>query len=175
MPGGTYTGTWDVYPYHDAIYLDEMFDTTGPGTQGAWIVDFFPGFGSGCAGTGGATPTQWWAYGPPSPGNAEFALRLDDALPGAVAMLVVGFSNTSWGSNALPMNLNVYGGDGCLLYTSPDFVQLLSTDANGRASFPLPIPAALSGVVWCQWGVLDAGAPNALDLAATNGGKLILK
>ena len=175
VPGGTYTGTWDVYPYHDAIYLDEMFDTTGPGTQGAWIVDFFPGFGNGCAGTGGVTPTQWWSYGPPSPGNAEFALRLDDALPGAVAMLLVGFSNSAWGSYSLPLNLNGFGGDGCTLYTSPDFVQLLTTDGNGRASFPLPIPAAIGGVVWCQWGVLDTGATNPLDLATTNGGKLILK
>ncbi|MBK8098776.1 MAG: hypothetical protein IPK26_16810 [Planctomycetes bacterium] len=173
--GGTFSGTWDVYPYHDAIYLDEMYNTNGAGTQGAWIVDFFPGFGTGCPGTGGVTPTQWWSYGPPSPGNSEFALRLENAAPGALAMLLIGFSNTTWGSYSLPLNLNVLGGDGCTLYTSPDSVQMFGVDANGKASYPLPIPAALSGVVWCQWGVLDAGAPNALDLAATNGGKLILK
>lgn len=173
--GSLYSGTWDVYPYHDAVYLDEMYDTTGTGTQGAWIVDFFPGFGTGCPGSGGVVPTQWWSYGPPSPGNADFALRLEDAAPGAPALLVVGFSNTVWNAFALPLDLALFGGDGCRLYTSADFVIFTGTDATGRASYALPIPPGVTGTFWCQWGVIDAGAPNAIDLATTNGGKLIFQ
>jgi hypothetical protein len=173
--GGTFEGTWDVYPYHEAVYMDEMFDTSGPVTQGAWIVDFFPGYGNGCPGTAGVVPTQWWAYGPPAPGNSDFVLKLDNARPNAPAVLIIGFSNTTWTSFALPLNLAVFGGNGCTLYQSPDSVSFITTDANGRAAQALPVPAAFAGLLWSQWGVFDAGAPNAAQLATTNGGKLIVQ
>lgn len=173
--GGVFTGTWDVYPYHDAVYLDEMYSTVGPNTQGAWVVDFFPGFGSGCPGTGGVVPTQWWSSGPPSPGNADFGLRLEDARPGAPALLVLGFSNSTWSGQALPLGLAGYGAAGCTLYTSPDSVYFLFADVAGRAARAMPVPAGLSGTLYCQWSVLDAGAPNAAGMAVTNGGKLILR
>ncbi len=170
--GNTYSGTWDVYPHHDAVYVGEMYNTVGPGTQGAWIVDFFPGFGSGCPGTGAVVPTQWWSFGPPSPGNAEFALRLADARPNAVAMQVLGFSSTSWAGGALPMGLGAFGAPLCTLYAAPDAVTFRLTDGAGRASQPLPVPPGMSGDLWCQWAVLDPGAPNAAGLAVTNGGIL---
>lgn len=173
--GSTFTGTWDAYPYHDAVYLDEMYDTTAPATKGAWLVDFFPGFGTGCPGTGGITPTQWWSFGPPSPGNADFALRLADAAPNALALCVVGFSNTAWGAYTLPLDLGLFGAGGCTLYASADAVTFHVADASGRAARALPIPSWMSGTLWCQWGVLDAGAPNAAGLATTGGGKLILQ
>lgn len=173
--GSIFSGTWDIYPYHDALYLDEMYSTVGPNTQGAWIVDFFPGFGQGCTGTGNLVPTQWWSFGPPSPGNAEFSLRLDDARPGTPALLVLGFSNSVWSGMALPLDLAQFGAAGCTLYTSVDSVHLLPTDGAGRSSLPLPIPAGLGGAVYCQWSVLDPGSPNAIGMAVTNGGKLILQ
>jgi hypothetical protein len=54
-------------------------------------------------------------------------------------------------------------------------VSFITTDANGRAAQALPVPAAFAGLLWSQWGVFDAGAPNAAQLATTNGGKLIVQ
>ncbi len=173
--GTTFTGTWDAYPYHDAIYMDEMYDTTNPNTQGSWVVDFFPGFGSGCPGTGGVIPTQWWSFGPPSPGNTDFALRLEDARPSAPAILVVGYSNTTWNGAPLPADLTLLGAAGCNLYDSAELVDFALTDATGKVAYALPIPLGISGTLWCQWGVIDVGAPNSLLLAMTNGGTLILQ
>jgi hypothetical protein len=178
-PGfGIYTDAWDPYPYHDAVYVDTMFDhLAGAGyPQGAYLVDFFPAFGSGCPGTGGAIPEIWWSYGPPSPGNADFAVRIEGAVPAAPALLLLGSSATSWAGFALPLDLAALGAAGCTLYASPDVILGATTDGSGKASRALPVPPGVpAGVLWCQWAVFDPGAPNALDLAFTKGGKLIVE
>jgi len=178
-PGASiFTDAWDPYPYHDAVYVDTMYDSlAGAGyPQGAYLVDFFPAFGSGCPGTAGAVPEIWWSFGPPSPGNADFAVRLEGAAPNAPAFLVLGASSTTWLGFSLPLDLSLFGGNGCTLYASADIVLGSTTSAAGKASRSLPVPPGTpAGVLWCQWGVADLAAPNPLHFAFTKGGKLIVE
>lgn len=169
-----YSGTWDIYPYHDAIYVGEMYNNASVGTTaGTWVVDFFPGFGTGSPGTGGLVPEPWWSFGPPSPGNARFALRLANARPNAAAFLVIGLSNTTFNGSPLPMSLASAGAPGSTLYVSLDGLIPVTTDASGNASVALPIPPSLTGTFWCQWGVVDPAGGG--GLAVTKGGKLVVE
>ncbi len=162
--GGLYTGTWDVYPYHDSFYMGEMYNTIGANTQGAWIVDFFPTFGNGSAGTGGLTPSQWWTNGPAFPGNADFALRMIDGRPNSACVLAVGFSNTLWNGGPLPAAI----APGVMLNVSLDAMFNLVTNVNGGASLPIAIPAGFGGTFYTQWAVFDPGVPA--GVAVTKGG-----
>ncbi len=175
---GIYTDAWDPYPYHDAVYVDTMFDNLDAlgYPQGAYLVDFFPASGSGCPGGGGVLPEIWWSFGPPSPGNPDFALRLEEAAPNAPAFLVLGSSDTTWAGFPLPLSLSIFGATGCTLRASADFIFGTTTNASGKASIAIPVPAGTpAGVLWCQWAVADPGAPNALHLAMTRAGKLVVE
>ena len=134
---------------------------------------FFPGFGSGSAGTNQATPEAWWSYGPATPGNNRFALRLTDAAPNAPAWLILGISNTSWAGGALPQVMGAIGAPNARLFVSPDFLFSVTTDAEGNASLPLPIPASFPFFTfYAQWIVSDTGAPNPGGWAFSNAGTL---
>jgi hypothetical protein len=162
--GNLYTGTWDVYPYHDSFYMGEMYNTIGANTQGAWIVDFFPTFGNGSAGTGGLTPSQWWTNGPAFPGNSDFALRLIDGRPNSAAVLAIGLSNSLWNGAPLPAPI----APGIMLNVSLDVMFNMVTDVNGRATLPIPVPLGFSGNFYTQWAVFDPGVPA--GVAVTKGG-----
>jgi hypothetical protein len=171
--GGTFSDCWDAYPYHDAIYCDQMTSTTGA-ASGAYFYDFYPGFGQGSPGTGGQVPTPWWSFGPPSPNNSDFALRLENARPSSVAYLIIGLSKTLW--NGLPLPYAVPGAPGVNLNVSLDGLIPVNVDAQGKARFAFTPPAALYGFkAYCQWLVLDPGAPNPLGIAVSRGGDLIFE
>jgi hypothetical protein len=172
--GGTYSDAWEVFPDHDALYMNQMYDSPA-GTKGLHALDFFPAFGAPSDGTGGQRPEIWWSYGPPSPGNERFALRLDDALPNTTAYLIIGSSNTIWGASPLPLAMGVVGAPNANLYTSVDILISVTTDAQGQASIALPIPSGVPYTVfYCQWAVKDPGAPNPGGWAFTKGGKLVI-
>ena len=164
--GSLYSGTWDVYPYHDSFYMGEMYNTIGANTQGAWIVDFFPTFGSGSNGTGGIEPTQWWTDGPAFPGNSSFGLRLADGLPNTAGVFALGLSNTTWSGGALPALVV----PGVFLNVSLDLLIPITTDANGGAGIPLAVPLGISGTFYSQWAVFDPNTPN--GIAVTKGGTI---
>ena len=73
--------------------IDQM-TSTARGPRGVHVIDFFPGFGQGSNGTGGAIPQIRWSFGPASPGNDRFALRLTNAAPDANAWLLIGRSRS---------------------------------------------------------------------------------
>jgi hypothetical protein len=168
--GGIFSGTDDVYPFHDAVYLTERFAPT----SGLRVVEFFPGFGSGCAGGGAGSPELRWSFGPPSPGNSVFALRVEDATPGALVLLWLSTSASSWMGIPLPADLAGVGAPGCSLRVAPDLILPGTTSATGTVSFALPVPAVPPGaVLYAQAAV--SGATNPLGFAFTQGGKLIVE
>ena len=172
IAGGVFSGIDDVYPFQDAVYLTERF----PPNSGLRVVEFFPGFGSGCPGPSGASPEIRWSFGPPSPGSGAFALRIEEAAPAALALLWLSTNAGSWLGTPLPADLGTIGAPGCSLHVAPDLLLAGITAANGETSFPLPVPnvPGLAGaVLFAQAAV--GGAPNALGLAFTQGGTLIVK
>lgn len=172
--GSTYSDAWEAIPTHDAVYMNQMNDTPA-GPKGTFAIDFYPGFGTGSDGKGSVGPQAWWSFGPPSPGNTRFALRLTDALPNTPAWLIIGSSNTTWGANALPMTMDIVGAPNASLYTSVDILIQTTTDAQGNASVSLPIPASVPYTTfYAQWAVKDSGAPNPGGWAFTKGGELVI-
>jgi hypothetical protein len=173
--GSLYSDAWESIPDHDAIYMNQM-NNTAAGPKGLQVIDFFPGFGIASDGAGAVKPEIWWSFGPPSPGNSDFALRLTDAAPNSTAWLILGSSNTNWGPTNLPTSMGSIGAPNALLYVSVDVLIPTTTDANGEASLSLPIPAGVQyATYYAQWAVQDAGAPNPGGWAFTNAGELVLK
>ena len=123
-----------------------------------------------CAGGGqtGAVPAFDLA-GSPAPGSSLTA-RLTQAAPRAAAVLLSGVSDSTWAGGNLPFDLGGLGATNCALLVSTEFPLRTQTDANGRATTGLPIPADSNLVglrLYHQFAVLDAGA-NALGLALSN-------
>ena len=135
-----------------------------------WIASY-TSFGTGCAGSVG-TPKLAAATGSLPWVGQPFTVELTN-LPRAVfnvPFLIVGGSNTAWGTTRLPFDLKPLGAAGCPLLVSPDFIVLLS-NSNGKASFTATVPnnnALLGLTVHEQGYVLDGGA-NALGVAVSNG------
>jgi hypothetical protein len=166
---------WESIPDHDAIYMNQQLNTPA-GPKGLYTIDFFPAFGDASEGSGGVKPEIWWSFGPPSPGNSDFALRLTNAAPNVPAWLIIGASNTNWGPTPLPLSMSSIGAPNAFLYASGDVLIPTTTDANGNASLSLSIPAGVQyGTYYTQWAVRDFGAPNPGGWAFTKGGELVLK
>lgn len=123
-----------------------------------------------CGQSGGAVPALS-ATGVPSI-TQKFSVNVAKALPRSVGLLVLGGSNSSWGTFKLPLDLTAAGAAGCSLLVSYDLFTGVATDANGAASIPYAIPndKRLVGVqFYNQWVVLDKNA-NTLGLAFSDGG-----
>lgn len=94
----------------------------------------------------------------------DFTLTLAGAPASAPALLVVGFSSSSWGPVPLPLPLAALGFPGCNLNVSADANVFLQTDANGDASFTVTVRNLPPINLYWQWAVLSASG-----LAATSG------
>jgi hypothetical protein len=100
--------------------------------------------------------------GPPVAGNLNFVLTLDNATPTSPAILAVG-------APGVPPYLAV--GNGSVIIDIFQPYTILSTpfvtDANGRATFFVPLPTPTSGLIFAvQWAFVDAGT---LSAAVANG------
>jgi hypothetical protein len=92
--------------------------------------------GAGCPGTGGLVP-QITAPVLPTAGEPAFAVNLDDALPGSVAVLFLATADA-----ALPLP------GGCTLWLLPPLFQVaIPTSPTGTAglSFAIPNTASVMG------------------------------
>lgn len=150
-----------------------VFDDTwcyGPWKQ----AQYAPG-GTGCAGTLGVpplsrrSPTEWPWKG--------YTFHVDvTKIPGpGVALGVLGFSDTIWGGNRLPLDLGVFGMAGCSLRVRPDVVYPLAV-SGGRASVDLVIPKQLSAVgvsFYQQVFVADPGANPAGTIVSNSVGGVV--
>ena len=95
-------------------------------------------FGLGCLGSNGKLTLS--VSGDPEIGRTQW-FRMDNGLPQSVALLLIGFSKTSWGPFRLPLDLNSFGATGCKLYTSPDIILAFPTGQRGTITVPLRHPA----------------------------------
>jgi len=136
-------------------------------------------FGSGCAGSAGEVP-RIGASGSPAVGSV-LPLHVSRALGGTPATLLLGVSDTMWGSTPLPLNLSVLGMPACELLVSADFVFPTVTagtgSSSGHSTLPLGIPPtpSLSGaIVFAQWYVVDPG-PALLPGALTRAVRLTIQ
>ncbi len=127
-------------------------------------------FGTGCPGSLGLPTLQTSPDSAPEPGGT-LVFQLTN-LPSTLALMAVGFSNTTAGTQALPLSLAPFGMPGCNLLVAPDTTVLLAVTAH-EASWTLVVPHenALSGVeFFCQAFAFDPGA-NLAGLIATNAGR----
>jgi len=111
--------------------------------------------GSGVAGTQGLVPRLEGSG--PLTASSEGELRVSNALPNAITVLVAGHHTA----------LAPYAGG--VLVPAPDGLMETRTDVNGEVTFPFTLPEELTtgAVLWFQCWIEDAGAPE--ELSATNG------
>ncbi|MCC6782266.1 MAG: hypothetical protein IT457_05455 [Planctomycetes bacterium] len=130
--------------------------------------------GAGCIGSNGVVPlhTITWPGGQQGPQQGTVTVyRLANARPNAPAALNLGFSNTSWGAFALPLNLNFIGVTGCTLYHDIVSTESLGTTAFGTSQigFTWPVnPAAIGLPLYTSWVIIDPGTPRPLTLTYSN-------
>ena len=139
-----------------------VYRTAPPGVQP---------LGAACAGTLARAPRIGIA-GLGVLASEGVRVHLSNAPPATPALLLFGFSKTTWGSIPLPLALDVLGFRGCELFTSVDVAVPVTTGTTGNdlgyASFDLLLPlGAGSGSMYMQWLVLGqgAGAPGGLSAA----------
>ncbi len=161
-------------PYADSTGIAnsgqvKVLSITGVGGSGASTP-----FGTGCPGSGGAFPVIGTTSSP-CIGNSNFGLSVSNALGGTVAVLITGFSASSYQGVPLPMNLAPLGVPGCFLLVSPDLLSGAGTTGSGAGSgsattgIPIPPIAGLLGAsAYFQWYVVDPG-PSILPGAMSEG------
>jgi hypothetical protein len=99
----------------------------------------FESFGKGCVNGLGKEPRLGWR-GMPLQGQT-FTLRLRDAEPGTLAIVWLGWSDTSWGMvGSLPFDAAPYGAPGCSLLVAPDGALPFVTDAAGCVDYTVTVP-----------------------------------
>ena len=124
--------------------------------------------GAGCAGTSGMpslAPTQPWSL----PWLGDTLAGTITNLPTSMAIVTTGFSDTSFGSLTLPLDLGALGLPGCLLRCSP-LAPTLVSGAGGIASFSLPIPniSTMRGLTFFQQALVLDPAANPLGATLSN-------
>jgi photosystem II stability/assembly factor-like uncharacterized protein len=148
--------------------------------RGLWTADVLrsaaTGFGSACAGH--ATPPAI-AVDPlatarigQTVGVLGQSLRIGQPL----AVLLVGFSNSSWNSVPLPFDLTPAGLNGCPLLVSLDLLLATTIGAGGTAGWSLTLPndrALLGGRLYAQAMAPDPGL-NPAGFAVSAGLQLTL-
>lgn len=104
-------------------------------------------FGTGCPAGTGNVPTIAFRGAP----FANQPLNFDLTGPaGKFAYLMLSASNTQWGATPLPLSLAAFGNPGCSLLVGPDLTLVGVFDAQGRASFTLPLALPASARVYAQ-------------------------
>lgn len=127
---------------------------------GPWN-SFFSVSGSGCSEYGQVPFIA--AQGHAVIGTAGFTAQAHNCPAGAIAVLWVGSSTTTWGGIQLPFDLTPLGYAGCTLYQDLFLTLFTAADANGLASFNLPLsfdPTVVGAAVPLQWAVINLLTPT---------------
>jgi len=142
-------------------YLSETWEYDLSGAA-LWSVT-----GAGCAGTPSVPELR-----PAGPQRAilgaNYALAVSGGVTGG-ALFGLGFSDTSWNANPLPLPLASYGMPGCQLHTSLDATQFVSA-SGGTAQLVLTIPndPGLVGVRFFTQALVPQPGANALGAVMSN-------
>jgi hypothetical protein len=154
-----FNGAWGAFPWADSgvIYV-------GDRQNGFWCLQVDCGhinrFGTGTAGSGGKIPFARPEGATPMVGGTAFELRVSDAAPNTAVLLALGARGD------IPvLGINLY-----IDVAQPFFLLVGATDANGAASFPIPIgndPSLGNAKIHAQVITLDPSGPQ--GLAASRG------
>lgn len=130
----------------------------------------FAPLGTGCAGSAGipalgAAPSSRPALG------TSFAMNLDN-LPLGVALLGLGFSNTTSGPFSLPFDLSVFGMPTCFLITDPAVTLfLVGSGTTASSSIAIPMDPGMLGLNLFAQGFSIDPVANAAGLCVSNAGR----
>jgi choice-of-anchor B domain-containing protein len=154
---GGYDGAWGCYPFQPSgnVYLSD----TSNGLLVLRPTAVPTPYGTATPGSGGAAP-KLHSFGAAFLGNARFGLEVEAAPPLAGALFLVGTAALNLGYQGLTL----------LVDTTIGAVAATATDADGRASTPVPVPNdpnLLGQTIHAQCFVQDAGGP--LGFTATAG------
>lgn len=166
--GGLFAATGDYVVYTGgapAMYVQSAFSQTPPSTNA-------------CPGSNASRPALVVQNGEAPAIGSTCVLRLQNALPNAVAVPFFGFSRTQayGGTVALPYDLTPNGAPGCFLRVDPMFPLFIACDGAGISYVDLVLPPAVAmrGLIfYCQSIQLDA-ALNALGASISNDVRLQL-
>jgi hypothetical protein len=133
-------------------------------------------FGIGCTGPVGIPPRL--ALAPlREPWLGDTMTLLLSGIPvGPGAVVLIGFSDTTWNGVGLPFDLGVIGMFGCRLYVRPDYGTSAMNVGGGNATWSVTIPnqpQLAGGRFWNQALVVAPGA-NPLSLITTNAGAAVI-
>jgi hypothetical protein len=162
VPTGTFDFKFDPFGYAQPLGATKLLGVVVAVdmTLDAVLQDCpFPAlYGAGSAGTGGLVPQLSTIGGTARPGNLDFAYQLDQALPGSVAILALGFAPTS---------LPLFGGTLLVDPLSGPLYVFASTAAGSTPiALPVPIQGNWQGIsIYAQAAVIDAGVASGLALS----------
>lgn len=125
-------------------------------------------YGTSCAGSS-ATPRHTGS-GVAEIGN-KIQLRLSSARRDSSAILLLGFSKSTWNRLPLPFDLSGAGAPGCKLYAPGAIMMPATTSSFGTASVPVDLPDDKNLIgkrFYTQFACFDLPA-NQLGLTFTNG------
>lgn len=169
LPGSPVTGVAVLTPsYVTTDYSDRLRDAAPD--AGAYESTSFARFGQGCPGVNAQVP-QLGSTGAVALGSANFALTLQQAAGGTLAVLMGGLSRTSSTLGTLPLAI----GGGCAILVSPDALITALTTGGGAATvaFPIPNTPSLAGFdLFFQWAVVDAASGSSYGIVVSDGGAL---
>ena len=145
----------------NGYYLSETWEYSLAGVA-LWSVA-----GAGCAGTHGVPQLR-----PPGSVRAFVGTTYWLVVSGGVtggALFGLGFSDTNWNGNALPLSLAGYGMPGCALHTSLDVVAF-ATGIGGAALLALAMPndPGLVGVRFLAQALVPQPGVNPLGAVTSN-------
>jgi hypothetical protein len=128
-------------------------------------------YGAGCVGSRGIPSLTAQPGSTPRMGTT-LQMNIQNLPWTGPAFLVLGVSDSTYQSTALPFDLTPIGAPGCFLRTSIDQIDLL-TNVLGSASWSWTVPLVPGGVFHAQVLPLDPTA-NTLGLTTSNGARGVI-
>ena len=129
----------------------------------------YTSYGAGCAGSLGVPDLHAVPGSRPALGSS-FSVAVDN-LPLNLAILTVGFSNSSSGAIPLPLDLGGFGMPGCFLLADPlATVFLVGAGQSATWIWNVPSSPAFFAVPFYNQAFVLDGAANLAGLTASNGG-----
>jgi hypothetical protein len=122
----------------------------------------------------GSTPASQYTLHLTSPWSRAWlnqTLSVEAATPSGSALLAMGFTDQTWMSSGLPIDLTSFGLTGCNLNIAPEATLLgTNTGAGNPVTFTLPIPNApgLLGVAFWQQAFPIAPGANPAGMLASD-------
>lgn len=159
----------DLWAFHGG---DGLETTPTPVRMYVNAVDVLP-VGDSCVGAWENYPVLG-AREQPTRGNANFAVEVVGAAPSSPFVLLIG-------TPLPPLDLTPIGVTGCTLYVNAVASLVLGTSAGivkfaeGTATVPLPIPAAVTGTLRVQGAFADAASGRPLPLTVTNALDIVIR